>query len=187
MKKTIALLTALMLVPTTTLASSIRNRVTHESLNSGTKTRVKSSTLCLGESEKFTEKCEIVIDETGVKGPAGHITNVVQWTKDEREFSYGGAVVGAVAGGGVGMAAGLGSCMVVGPLCLFTAPALMTGGATGGAGLGGTGNGKFFTIIGEDNDGNRLIQEFYTRTGRAVRKTSRKLLLTTQLAEGEFK
>ena len=62
MKKTIALLTALMLVPTTTLASSIRNRVTHESLNSGTKTRVKSYTLCLGESEQITEKGEIVID-----------------------------------------------------------------------------------------------------------------------------
>ena len=180
MKKILtAVIAATMLVPSMTLASSIRP---------GSVPRPRTKTpLCLDAEEKFTEKCEIVIDETGVKGPAGHITNVVQWTKDEREFSYGGAVVGAVAGGGVGMAAGLGSCMVVGPLCLFTAPALMTGGATGGAGLGGTGNGKFFTIIGEDKDGNRLIQEFYTRTGRAVRKTSRKLLLTTQLAEGEVR
>ena len=85
------------------------------------------------------------------------------------------------------MAAGLGSCMIVGPLCLFTAPAIMTGGMTGGAGLGGTGTGKYFTIIGDDKDGNRLIQEFYVTSGKAVRKTSRDLLLTTELAEGEVK
>ena len=187
MKKTIALLTALMLVPTTTLASSIRpgSRVTHESLNSGTSKRSKS--LCLNEKEKFVEKCEVTIDETGVKGPVGHITNVVQWTKDQKEFSYGGAAAGAIAGGGVGMAAGLGSCMIVGPLCLFTAPAIMTGGMTGGAGLGGTGTGKYFTIVGDDAEGNRLIQEVYFRTGKAVRKASRDLLTTTGLAEGEVR
>ena len=130
------LMAAAMLVPTTTLASSIRpgSRVTHQSLNSGSSSR--SKILCLNEKENFAEKCEVTIDDTGVKGPVGHITNVVQWTKEQKEFSYGGALAGGIAGGGVGMAAGLGSCMIVGPLCLFTAPALMTGGATGGAGLG---------------------------------------------------
>jgi len=153
------LMAAAMLVPSMTLASSIRpgSRVTHESLNSGSSSRSKSP-LCLGENERFTEKCDIVIDETGVKGPAG-----------------------------VGMAAGLGSCMIVGPLCLFTAPAIMTSGATGGAGLGGKGTGKYFTVIGDDKDGNRLIQEFYVRSGKAVRNTSRNLLLKTGLAEGEVK
>ena len=182
------LMAAAMLVPSMTLASSIRpgSRVTHESLNSGSGSRSKSP-LCLGENERFTEKCDIVIDETGVKGPAGHITNVVQWIKEEKEFSYGGAVAGGVAGAGVGMAAGLGSCMIVGPLCLFTAPAIMTSGATGGAGLGGKGTGKYFTVIGDDKDGNRLIQEFYVRSGKAVRNTSRNLLLKTGLAEGEVK
>ena len=137
MKKLLAAATALMLVPSTVLASSIRpvSRVTHASLNSGS----RSKTLCLNEKEKFVERCEVTIDETGVKGPSGHITKVVQWTKEQKEFSYGGAAAGAIAGGGVGMAAGLGSCMIVGPLCLFTAPAIMTGGMTGGAGLGGTG------------------------------------------------
>ena len=42
----------------------------------------RSKTLCLNEKEKFAERCEVTIDETGVKGPAGHITNVVQWTKE---------------------------------------------------------------------------------------------------------
>ena len=179
MKRILATITTLMLVPSTVLASSIGQ-------GSLPKPRVKTP-LCLDEKEKFKEKCEIVIDETGVKGPEGHITNVVQWIKEEKEFSYGGAVAGGVAGAGVGMAAGLGSCMVVGPLCLFTAPAIMTGGATGGAGLGGKGTGKFFTVIGDDKDGNRLIQEFYVTSGKSVRKTSRDLLLKTGLAEGEVR
>ena len=181
----VPLMAAAMLVPSMTLASSIRpgSRVTHDSLNSGR----RSKSLCLNEKEKFVERCEVTIDETGVKGPAGHITNVVQWIKEEKEFSYGGAVAGGVAGAGVGMAAGLGSCMIVGPLCLFTAPAIMTGGMTGGAGIGGTGTGKYFTIVGDDKDGNRLIQEVYFRTGKAVRKASRDLLTTTGLAEGEVR
>ena len=92
------LMAATMLVPSMTLASSIRpgSRVTHQSLNSGSSSR--SKTLCLNEKEKFAERCEVTIDETGVKGPAGHITNVVQWIKEEKEFSYGGAVAGGVAG-----------------------------------------------------------------------------------------
>ena len=108
------LMAATMLVPSVTLASSIRpgSRVTHQSLNAGSPSRSKSP-LCLSEKERFTEKCDIVIDETGVTGPVGHITNVVQWIKEEKEFSYGGAVAGGVAGAGVGMAAGLGSCMIV--------------------------------------------------------------------------
>ena len=167
MKKILtSLIAATMLVPSGVLASSIRpgSRVTHQSLNSSS----KSKTLCLNEKEKFAERCEVTIDETGVKGPAGHITNVVQWIKEDKEFSYGGAVAGGVAGAGVGMAAGLGSCMTGGPLCLFTAPAIMTSGATGGAGLGGKGTGKYFTIIGDDAEGNRLIQEFYVTSGKAV-------------------
>ena len=84
------LMVATMLVPSMTLASSVRpgSRVTHKSLNSGSISRSKSP-LCLNEKEKFAEKCEVTIDETGVKGPEGHITNVVQWTKEQKEFSYG--------------------------------------------------------------------------------------------------
>ena len=67
MKRMIAAATVLMLVPSTVLASSIRpgSRVTHDSLNSGS----RSKTLCLNEKEKFAEKCEVTIDETGVQGP----------------------------------------------------------------------------------------------------------------------
>ena len=62
------LMAATMLVPSMTLASSVRpgSRVTHQSLNSSSRSK---SPLCLNAEEKFTEKCDIVIDETGVKGP----------------------------------------------------------------------------------------------------------------------
>jgi len=183
MKKLFAsLMMATLLVPTGALASSIRpgSRVTHDSLNSSARTRGPK---CLVE-EKWTP-CEITIDETGVKGPAGHITNVVQWKTVEKDFNYGGAAVGGAAGASAGFAAGLGSCMVLGPFCLITAPTLMGAGMGGGATLGGKGTGKFFTVVGDDAQGNRLIQEFHYSSGRTVKKAQRELLLTTKLAEGE--
>ena len=182
MKNILVAITALMLVPSMTLASSIRpgSRVTHESLNSKPKTPK-----CLVE-EKW-QPCEVVIDETGVQGPVGHITNVVQWITEEKDFNYGGALVGGAAGASAGFAAGLGSCMVLGPFCLITAPTLMGAGMGGGATLGGKGTGRFFTVVGDDAQGNRLIQEFYITSGKAVRIESKKLLKTTGLAEGEVK
>ena len=114
---------ATMLVPTAALASSFRpgSRVTHDSLNS--KPRAPKSPICKGEEEKYSEKCDIVIDETGVTGPEGHITKVVRWTTEEKPFNVAGAIVGGAAGTGAGFVAGLGSCAVLGPFCLLTAPA----------------------------------------------------------------
>ncbi len=175
-------MTALMLVPSMTLASSIRpgSRVTHESLNSKPKTPK-----CLVE-EKW-QPCEVVIDETGVQGPVGHITNVVQWTTEEKDFNIAGGIVGGAAGAGVGFAAGLGSCAFMGPFCLITAPAIMNAGMGAGGTVGGKGTGKFFTVVGDDAEGNRLIQEFHIKSGKDVRKKSKQLLRTTGLAEGEVK
>ena len=56
-----------------------------------------------------------------------------------------------------------------------------------GGTVGGKGTGKFFTIVGDDAEGNRLIQEVYFRTGKSVRKASKDLLRTTGLAEGEVR
>ena len=182
MKKLLAAATVLMLVPSTTLASSIRpgSRVTHSSLNS----KPKSPT-CLVE-EKW-EKCEVVIDETGVKASEGHITNVVQWTTEEKDFNVAGGIVGGAAGAGVGFAAGLGSCAFLGPFCLITAPAIMNTGMGVGGTVGGKGTGKFFTIVGDTAEGDRLIQEVYYNTGKGVRAASKLLLKTTGLAEGEVR
>ncbi len=54
MKNILVAMTALMLVPSMTLASSVRpgSRVTHKSLNSGSISRSKSP-LCLNEKEKW--------------------------------------------------------------------------------------------------------------------------------------
>ena len=176
-----ALMTASLLLPTTTLASSIRpGSVTHKTLNQRSR-----QPNCLVE-EKWIP-CEVTIDETGVKGPEGHITNVVQWKIEEKDFNYGGAAVGGAAGASAGFAAGLGSCMVLGPFCLITAPTLMGAGMGGGAELGGKGTGRFFTVVGDDINGRRLIQEFHYSSGRTVKKAQKELLKTTQLAEGEVR
>ena len=183
---------ASMLLPTGALASSIRpgSRVTHDSLNSNSR---KGTSNCLvlvddGEYvEEKWEKCEVVIDETGVTHPIGKIVNVVQWTTEKKEFNVAGGIVGGAAGATVGFAAGLGSCVFAGPFCLITAPALMNAGGGVGAGAGGQGTGKFFTIVGDDINGRRLIQEVYFKTGKAVRKASKDLLRTTKLAEGEVR
>ena len=171
-------MTAVMLVPSTVLASSIRP-------GARPPTYKPKAPKCLVE-EKW-QPCEVVINETGVKASEGHITDVVQWTTEEKDFNVAGGIVGGAAGAGVGFAAGLGSCAFLGPFCLITAPAIMNTGMGVGGTVGGTGTGKYFTIIGDDAEGNRLIQEFYVTSGKAVRKTSRDLLLTTKLAEGEVK
>ena len=186
MKKILtSLMVATMLVPSTVLASSIRpgSRVTHSSL----KSEAPKTPICKGEDEKYSEKCEIVIDETGLIGPEGHITDIVKWSTTEKDFNVAGGIVGGVAGAGVGAAAGMTTCMFMGPFCLIAAPAIMQTGMGVGGGVGGKGVGKYFTVIGNDKDGNRLIQEFHIKSGKQVRKNSKQLLKTTGLADGELK
>ena len=178
MKKLLAVLTALILVPSTTLASSVRPGARPQ-------TYKPKAPKCLVE-EKW-QPCEVVIDETGVKASEGHITNVVQWTTEEKDFNVAGGIVGGAAGAGVGFAAGLGSCAFLGPFCLITAPAIMNTGMGVGGKEGGKGRGKFFTVIGDDAQGKRLIQEWYDSTAKGVRAASKSLLKTTKLAEGEVR
>jgi len=175
-----SLIAASLLLPTTTLASSFRPGSRHS-----IKPSAPRSPVCKGEEDKFTEKCDIVVDETGVKAQDWHITTVVQWSTDEKPFNVGGAIVGGAAGTGVGFAAGLGSCAIIGPFCLLTAPALIQTGAGVGAGAGGTARGKFFTVVGDDAKGNRLIKEFWIPSGKRVKELSKDLLNTTKLVEGE--
>ena len=179
MKKLLtAVIAATMLVPTGALASSIRPG-SHGTI----KPRAPKGPSCLVE-EKW-KPCEVVIDETGVIGPEGHITDVVQWTTEEKEFNVAGGIVGGAAGATVGFAGGLATCAVIGPFCLIPAPAIMNGGAMVGGAAGGKGTGKFFTGIGDDAQGNRIIQEIYYPTGKSARKASKDLLNTTKLVEGE--
>ena len=181
MKKILtAVIAASMLMPSMVLASGPRKMGVGGNLSSKTK-----SPKCLVD-EKW-KRCNITIDESGVKGPEGHITNVVQWTTDEKSFNTGGAIGGAIAGGAAGVGVGLGSCLIFGPLCIITAPAIMSGGVTGGATVGGKPQGKYFTVIGDADNGDRIIQEFYYGSLKTVKKASRNLLKTSKLAEGELR
>ena len=193
MKKILtAVIAATMLMPSMTLASSIRpgSRITHDSLNSNSRKSISNCLVLVDDGEYVEEKwekCEVVIDETGVTHPIGKIVNVVQWTTEKKEFNVAGGIVGGAAGATVGFAAGLGTCVFAGPFCLITAPALMNAGGGVGAGAGGQGTGKFFTVVGDDINGRRLIQEFHYSSGRTVKKAQKKLLKTTKLAEGEVR
>ena len=172
-------MTALMLVPSTTLASSIRPGARPQTY------KPKAPTCFVEEKWK---PCLVVIDETGVTFYGiGKITKVVQWTTEEKDFNVAGGIVGGAAGAGVGFAAGLGSCAFLGPFCLITAPAIMNTGMGVGGKEGGKGRGKFFTVIGDDAQGKRLIQEWYDSTAKGVRAASKSLLKTTKLAEGEVR
>ena len=75
--------------------------------------------------------------------------------------------------------------MFMGPFCLITAPALMNTGGMVGGGVGGKTTGRFFTIVGDDINGRRLVNEIHFKTGKAVRTAKKQLLKTTKLAEGE--
>ena len=175
-----AVLTASMLMPSMVLASGPRKM----GINGNVSSKSKSPKCLVDEKWK---RCKITIDDAGVKGPEGHITNVVQWTTDEKSFNIGGAAAGAIAGGAAGVGVGLGSCLIFGPLCIITAPAIMSGGVTGGATVGGKPQGKYFTVVGDADNGDRIIQEFYYGSAKQVKKTTRTLLLTTKLAEGELR
>ena len=182
-----ALMAATMLLPTATLASSIRPgaRVTHKTLQQGAK-----DPLCLigyHDDKELWEECKVIIDETGVTHPEGIVTKVIQWKTEEKPFNTAGAIIGGAAGAGVGFAAGLGTCMFLGPFCLITAPAVMQSGMMVGGAAGGKGLGRYFTVVGDDEQGERLIQEWYEKSGKAAAKASKDLLKSSKLAEGEIR
>ena len=185
-KLLVAVLTASMLMPTTVLASSIRPGSTSHKKSM----QVSKDPLCLvgqQDDKELWEKCKVVIDETGVAHPIGKVTTVVQWETEEKPFNTGGAIIGGVAGASVGFAAGLGTCMFLGPFCLITAPAVMQSGMMVGGAAGGKGLGRYFTVVGDDEQGKRLIQEWYEKSGKSARKSQKELLKTTKLAEGEIR
>ena len=95
-------------------------------------------------------------------------------------------IVGGAVGGAVGMGVGMASCYVVLPVCLITMP-MITG---AGMGLGGRAGGnlnKFFVVIGDDVNGNRVIQEFKSYNTGLTRRMTRRLFKTTGLAAGQLK
>ena len=105
---------------------------------------------------------------------------------DDEKYDVATGIVGGAVGGTVGLGLGMASCYIVLPLCLTTMPLITAGGMGLGSGAGQSGA-AYFTVIGDDKDGNRLIQEFHVKSGKEVRKKSKLLLKTTGLADGELK
>ena len=174
---------ASMLMPTVALAGPPR-RLMHSDLQA--RKNVASQPLCLDTEDKFTEECDIVIDGTGVQSPQGHITNVVQWGVDDEPYDVATGIVGGAVGGTVGLGLGMASCYIVLPLCLTTMPLITAGGMGLGSGAGQKG-GAFFTVIGDDKDGNRIVLEFKHTRGKSVKRTVKDLTKTTKLAPGELR
>jgi len=184
MKRILAgLMTASLLMPTMALAGPPR-RLMHSDLQD--RKNVTYKPLCLDAEDKFTEECDIVIDETGVQSPQGHITNVVQWGVDDEKYDVATGIVGGAVGGTVGLGLGMASCYIVLPLCLTTMPLITAGGMGLGSGAGQSGS-AYFTVIGDDKDGNRIVLEFKHTKARTVKKTAKSLIKTTGLAQGELK
>ena len=184
MKKLLASLVGVsLMLPTVALAGPPR-RLMHSDLQDRKKVTYKP--LCLDAEDEFTEECDIVNDETGVQSSQGHVTNVVQWGVDDEKYDVATGIVGGAVGGTVGLGLGMASCYIVLPLCLTTMP-LITAGGMGLGSAAGKGGGAYFTVIGDDKDGNRIVLEFKHTKARAVKKTARSLLKTTGLAQGEVK
>ena len=172
---------ASMLLPSTVLASSIRPGSSFK-----TYPVLFEPAWCIGEEEEFDRECDIVINEDGVTTPDGHIIDVKQWIMTGEKYDIGKGIVGGAAGTAAGLGLGMATCGLMLPVCLFTLPA-MTGLGAGVGGMAGGNNDKFFVVIGDDVDGNRLTLEFKSNNTGLQRKIIRKLIKTTGLAAGELK
>ena len=182
MKKLLtAVIAASMLMPIATLASSTRPGSSFK-----TYPVLFEPAWCIGEEEEFDRECDIVINEDGVTTPDGHIIDVKQWIMTGEKYDIGKGIVGGAAGTAAGLGLGMATCGLMLPVCLFTLPA-MTGLGAGVGGMAGGNNDKFFVVIGDDVDGNRLTLEFKSNNTGLQRKIIRKLIKTTGLAAGELK
>ena len=161
---------ASMLLPSTVLASSIRPGSSFK-----TYPVLFEPAWCIGEEEEFDRECDIVINEDGVTTPDGHIIDVKQWIMTGEKYDIGKGIVGGAAGTAAGLGLGMATCGLMLPVCLFTLPA-MTGLGAGVGGMAGGTNEKFFVVIGDDVDGNRLTIEFQSNNTGLQRKIIRKLI-----------
>lgn len=133
--------------------------------------------------------CKIVLAGNGITGPQGFIPShrVVQWytgggVDHNRAAQAVGAGGGAVGGAIVG---GIATCWTI----ILCVPGIVGGGAAGG--VGGAQIGKsadfYFTIVGYDQKGKKVIQSFNFVNKKPVQKIMQELPLVTGLAMGELR
>ena len=134
-------------------------------------------------------KCKITLDAKGLSGPNGFVPSgsIAQWyTGGGEEHNAAASAVGATAGATGGAVVGvLATCWTV-ILC----PIGLIGGAVAG-GMGGSGAGKsadyYFTIIGYNQKGKKIVQGFNFINKKPVGRLMQELPALTGLAMGEMR
>ena len=134
--------------------------------------------------------CSISVSPQGVSGPSGFIPSggVVQWYQggEGETNNTGASVAGGVAGAAGGAVVGaLATCWTI-ILC----PVGFFGGMAAG-GVGGAGAGKrsdhMFTVIGYNNEGQKIAHSFRFINKKPARRMAMELPVMTGLAMGQVR
>ena len=135
------------------------------------------------------QNCKINITAQGIEGPSGTIpsTRIVQWFKGGgTELNKTKAALGA-GGGGVGGAVigGIATCWTV----VGCVPGIIAGGSAGG--ISGSSLGEisdyYFTIIGYNKSGKKIMHSFNFVNSRPVAKMTQELTIISGLTEGKLR
>ena len=135
------------------------------------------------------ENCKINVTAQGIEGPSGTIpsTRIVQWFKGGgTELNKTKAALGA-GGGGVGGAVigGIATCWTV----VGCVPGIVAGGSAGGISGSSLGESSdyYFTIIGYDKSGKKIMHSFNFVNSRPVAKMTQELTIVSGLTEGKLR
>ena len=135
------------------------------------------------------ENCKINVTAKGIEGPSGTIpsTRIVQWFKGGgTELNKTKAALGA-GGGGVGGAVigGIATCWTI----VGCVPGIIAGGSVGGISGSSLGESSdyYFTIIGYDKSGKKIMHSFNFVNSRPVAKMTQELTIISGLTEGKLR
>ncbi len=135
------------------------------------------------------ENCKINVTAAGIEGPSGTIpsTRIVQWFKGGgTKLNKTKAALGA-GGGGVGGAVigGIATCWTV----VGCVPGIIAGGSAGGISGSSLGESSdyYFTIIGYNKSGTKIMHSFNFVNSRPVAKMTQELTIVSGLDEGKLR
>ena len=152
---------------------------------------VLNNPICAGLYDAICDdkNCKINVTAEGIDGPNGIIpsTRIVQWFKGGgTELNKTKAALGA-GGGGIGGAVigGIATCWTV----VGCVPGIIAGGSAGG--IGGISLGEssdyYFTVIGYNKSGKKIMHSFNFINSRPVSKMTQELAIISVLAQGELR
>ncbi len=133
--------------------------------------------------------CAIVLNAKGITGPEGFMPahRVVQWFQGGGPYVNKSAAAAGAGAGGIGGAVigGIATCWTV----VLCGPGIIAGGASGG--ISGSGLGKssdfYFTIVGYNELGQKMIHSFNFINQRPVAKMMQELPIVSGLKMGSLR